>query len=495
MTATALKASPPEGVRIDPVTLDNVSLILRTDSYKVTHWSQIPESSEFTYSYGESRGGTFPEVTFALFQPVLMNYLMRPITMGDIDYAEERFRKHFGFSEVFNRKGWEIIVREYGGYAPVRIKAVPEGTTVPVRNILFSIENTDPRLPWIANYLETICLKAAWYGTTVATISRHIKKLILRYLHETGTPESIDFRLHDFGYRGVSSEESAAYGGAAHLVNFKGTDNLIALECALAYYSEDMAGFSVPAAEHYTIMSWGRNGQVNAFRNMIRKFGHFPFYAVVSDTYNIYEAVEKDWGEVLRDEVLAESGTLVVRPDSGVPQEVVRQVVEILGRKFGFTTNDKGFKVLNKVRIIQGDGVDYEEIGRILEALKIRGWSADNVSFGMGGALLQRLDRDTQKFALKASEHTTAGKTIEIFKSPVGDNTKRSKPGRLKLVRTDSGLETYNIHDRSPAAQGADLLQVVYENGLLYNVQTFSEIRERANRGLGPGLIAEEGAA
>jgi nicotinamide phosphoribosyltransferase len=217
---------------------------------------------------------------------------------------------------------------------------------------------------------------------------------------------------------------------------------------------------------------------------MIRKFGHFPFYAVVSDTYNIYEAVERDWGERLHDDVLAASGTLVVRPDSGVPQEVVRQVTEILARKFGYTTNDKGYKVLNKVRIIQGDGVDYDEVGRILEALKIRGWSADNVSFGMGGALLQRLDRDTQKFALKASEHTTAGRTIEIFKSPVGDNTKRSKPGRLKLVRTDSGLETYNVSDPSPAAQGADLLQLVYENGFLHNVQTFSEIRERADRGL-----------
>lgn len=473
-----------DGIRFSPVSLENVSMIMRTDSYKVTHWLQIPDKSEFTYSYGESRGGVFSEVTFAMFQPILMNYLMKRITMEDVDYAEERFRKHFGFAEVFNRAGWEIIVKEYDGYMPVRIKAVPEGTTVPVRNVLFSIENTDPRLPWISNYLETLCLKAVWYGTTVATISRNIKKLILGYLEETGTPEAIDFKLHDFGYRGVSSEESAAYGGAAHLLNFKGTDTVIALECALMYYGEDMAGFSVPAAEHYTIMSWGRNGQIAAFRNMIQKFGHFPFYAVVSDTYNIYDACENDWGGVLKDEVLAASGTLVVRPDSGVPHEVVRQVIEILGRKFGYTENAKGYKVLNKVRIIQGDGIDFDEIKLILEALKIRKWSADNVAFGMGGALLQKLDRDTQKFALKASEHTTDGETIEIFKSPVGDNTKRSKPGRLKLVETNSGLETYNIHDSAPEAQGQDLLQLVYENGFLYNMTTFAEARARANKGL-----------
>src|SRR4030095_3297054 len=108
MTTSLAPMTPHQGLRIDPVSLDNVSLILRTDSYKVTHWSQIPEKSEYTYSYGEPRGGVFSEVTFALFQPALMKYLMRPITRADIDYAEERFRKHFGFAEVFNRAGWEI---------------------------------------------------------------------------------------------------------------------------------------------------------------------------------------------------------------------------------------------------------------------------------------------------------------------------------------------------------------------------------------------------
>lgn len=472
------------GLRIQPVSLENVSNILRTDSYKVSHWAQIPPKSEYTYSYGESRGGVYPETTFATLQPLLMNYLMRPITMADVEYAQERFTKHFGFSKVFNRAGWEIIVNEYDGYMPVRIKAVPEGTTVGTRNILFSIENTDPRLPWASNYLETMLLKAVWYGTTVCTVSRQIKKLILRYLKETGTPEAIDFKLHDFGYRGVSSEESAALGGIAHLFNFKGTDTLIACEAGLAYYGEDMAGFSVVAAEHYTIMSWGRGKQVDAFRHIIQTAENWgaPIVAVVSDTEDIYKACEVDWGITLKEEVLAMKGMLVIRPDSGVPHEVVRQVTEILSRQFGYTINNKGFKVLNKVRVIQGDGVDLEEISRILETLKIRGWSADNVSFGMGGALLQKLDRDTQKFALKASEHTTDGKTIEIFKSPVGDNTKRSKPGRLKLIRTGDGLETYNVHDVDERIP--DVLQLVYENGYLYNIQTLAEIRYRANQGL-----------
>lgn len=448
--------------------------ILRTDSYKVSHFKQLPPGTTNLYSYLESRGGVFPETVFFGLNYYLKEYLSVPITMQDVDYAEQRINKHLG-EGIFNRAGWERIVNVHNGFLPIRIKAVPEGTVVPTRNVLLTIENTDEELPWVTNYVETMLLKV-WYPITVATLSREIKKIIKKYLDETGDVNGLDFKLHDFGYRGVSSEESAAIGGMAHLVNFKGTDTMIALEAAEMYYREEMAGFSIPAAEHSTITAWGEQFEYEAYQNMIKQFGNNALYAVVSDSYNIYNACEDIWGEQLRAQVVNAKGVLVIRPDSGVPHEVVRQVVEILGKKFGYETNEKGFKVLNHVRVIQGDGITLEEITRILEALKIRGWSADNVAFGMGGALLQQCNRDTQKFAIKASSMIRNGRVQDVYKAPVTDNGKRSKRGRLKLIQNDGVLETVSMSEI-----GMDILQVVWENGKLLVDPTFEDIRNRAN--------------
>lgn len=451
------------------------NLIFTLDSYKFGHHKSYPKDLEYLYSYMESRGGVYSETVFYGLQYYLKEYLSKQITAEDVNYAEERVNKHMG-PGIFNREGWMRIVTEHNGYLPLKIKAVPEGTVVPNKNVLLTIESTDKKLVWLTNAMETLILKV-WYPITVATVSRECKKVILKYLEETGDPTGIDFKLHCFGYRGVSSEESAGIGGSAHLVNFKGSDTFAAIEFAKDYYDEDMAAFSIPAMEHSTVMAWGREFEYEAYENMINQFGDGALYAIVCDSYDPYKAVSEILGTMLHNKIMTHSGTLVVRPDSGVPHEVVRQIVEILGEKFGYTTNDKGFKVLNShTRVIQGDGIDRDEIGRILEALKIRGWSADNVAFGMGGALLQKVDRDTQKFAIKASQVIRGGKVTDVYKSPTTDNGKRSKAGRLKLVRNEDGvLETRGMHDI-----GHDELQLVYENGIIYNSPKFSEIRERA---------------
>lgn len=448
-----------------------------TDSYKVTHWPVYPKGTEFVYSYMESRGGKFSEtVQFGQLYYVA-KYLTNPITMEMIDRAEKRFSLHFGDSNIFNREGWEYIVKVHEGYLPIRIKAVPEGSVVPTRNVLMTIENTDPKCYWLTNYVETLLLKL-WYPITVSTISREIKKVILDRLVQTGTPELLPFKLHDFGYRGVSSEESAAIGGAAHLVNFMGTDTFIALELIDEFYGEEMAGFSIPATEHSVMCSEGEAGEMKMMERFLDTFGQnakFPAIACVSDTYNIWRACEKYWGGELKDKVLNLKNMLVVRPDSGDPVVVVVQVIETLDRAFGHTVNEKGFKVLNNVRVIQGDGVNLDSITAILEAMYVRGWSADNIAFGMGGALLQQCNRDTQKFAIKASSYVINGERFDYLKNPITDSGKRSKAGRLKLVRDGFALTTVAEDDPRP-----DELVVIFENGMIYNIPIFSEIRERA---------------
>lgn len=453
----------------------NTSNIVRSDSYKVSHYKQYPKGTEHVYSYLESRGGIYDETVMFGLTYYIKEYLNDPITMDDVDEAERMFELHFGDKKLFNRDGWERIVRYHNGYLPVEIKAVSEGTVVPTLNVLLTVENTDPELPWVTNYVETILCKL-WYPITVATNSFEIKKLIKSYLDKTGDTAGLDFKLHDFGARGVSSEESAAIGGMAHLINFKGTDTMVAFDAARHFYREPMAGFSIPAAEHSTITSWGRENEVEAFRNMINQFGNGALYAVVSDSYDIYGACEKLWGETLRQEVLDAPGTLVVRPDSGHPPTVVLRCVEILGDKFGYTTNEKGYKVLNKVRVIQGDGIEYESINAILDNLEKNGWSADNLAFGMGGALLQKMDRDTLSFAFKCSAVRVNGEWRDVFKDPTTDSAKVSKRGRLKLI-VDGG----NFTTVSESEEGEDQLKTVWRNGQELVLPSFTEIRSRVD--------------
>lgn len=462
------------------------NLILMTDSYKVTHWPVYPEGTEHVYSYLESRGGMFAETMMFASRYYTM-LLTKRITHDDIGRAERVFNLHFGDARVFNREGWEYIVDHHDGYLPLRIKAVPEGTVVPTRNVLMTIENTDPKCYWLTNYVETLLLKL-WYPITVATLSREIKKVILDALVKTGTPALLPFKLHDFGYRGVSSEESAAIGGAAHLVNFMGTDTLIALEFIAMYYDEEMAGFSIPATEHSVMCARGENGENKMMNRFLDTFGqnsNYPAIACVSDTYNIWRACEQYWGGELKDKVLDLKNMLVVRPDSGDPVVVVVQVVETLDRAFGHTVNEKGYKVLNNVRVIQGDGINLDTVIAILNALTIRGWSADNIAFGMGGALLQQCNRDTQKFAIKASSYIINGQQYDFQKNPVTDNGKRSKAGRMKLVRESSGVFT-TVGEDDPRP---DELVLVYEDGELFNIPTFAEIRARADLKV-PQLLA-----
>jgi len=363
---------------------------------------------------------------------------------------------------------------------------------VPTHHALMTIESTDPAAFWVPSYLETMLLRI-WYPITVATTSWHAKQTIRQFLQRTSDdPEGqLPFKLHDFGSRGVSSVESAAIGGAAHLVNFLGTDTVSALPFAKAYYHEPMAGFSIPAAEHSTITSWGRDHEVDAYRNMLRQFARpGSIVAVVSDSYDIYHAIQQHWGKTLRQEVIDSGATVVIRPDSGDPVLVVHQCLELLDEAFGHVVNSKGYKVLQHVRVIQGDGINPSSIRAILERITSAGYATDNLAFGMGGALLQRLDRDTQKFALKCSAARVAGEWIDVYKDPVTDKGKQSKRGRMSLLRHREygGYRTVQIpadaaglgEVETPAGYD-EALVTVWENGKLLQDWTFAQIRERAN--------------
>jgi nicotinamide phosphoribosyltransferase len=239
---------------------------------------------------------------------------------------------------------------------------------------------------------------------------------------------------------------------------------------------------SVPATEHSIMTLGGAAGEKEIFNHVLEAYPT-GILSCVSDSYNIFNAVSELWGKELKDKVLERDGTLVIRPDSGDPVQTLLKVFELLFDRFGFTVNSKGYKVLPKqVRVIQGDGIDYDSIHSIYQALTANGISAENLVLGMGGALLQKLNRDTQKFALKCSHAEVNGNAVNVKKSPVEMNAegkmvqsfKTSKSGKLKLIETSDGLQTV-----SDASSENDLLETVFENGEIIRTYTFEDIRER----------------
>lgn len=466
--------------------MKTANLLLLADAYKYSHHKLYTPGTTKIYSYLESRGGMFPETVFYGLQYFLKEYLEGPaFTQQNIDEAEKIMEGVFGRKDVFSRKNFEYILKQHGGKLPVRIKAVPEGASIPVNNVLMTIENTDPQCFWLTNFLETLLMQV-WYPSTVATLSDQIRKVVEHYYTLTADESAhsgIDFVLNDFGFRGVSSVESAGLGGSAHLLSFMGSDTVYASAFAQKYYQATRVyGLSVPATEHSIMTLLGPERESEVFAHVLRAYPE-GIIACVSDSYNIFEAIEKHWGTELRDQVLSRKGTLVIRPDSGDPVKTLLKVFGLLFEKFGFSENSKGYKVLPpQVRVIQGDGIEYESIKQIYEALAVHHISAENLVLGMGGALLQKVNRDTQKYALKCSYAEVNGIGVDVRKSPVELNEngeivksfKTSKAGRLKLIEFENGLKTVH-EDEYPVAN--DLLETVFENGELKKTYTFEEAR------------------
>lgn len=467
--------------------MDN-NIVLDTDSYKMTHWQMYPENTTEVFSYFESRAGAeYPETVFFGLQYLLNKHLQgQVVTLEKIEEAEQFCFEHFGDAGLFNKDGWLHVLEQHGGRLPVEIRAVPEGSIVPTSNVLFTIRNTDPSCAWLTNHLETLLVEC-WYPSTIATSSFVQLRTLTDYATRMGmnaSYEALNLKLHDFGFRGSSSIESSALGGAAHLIPFLGTDNIVACRLIDEYYGldEGVAGISIPAAEHSTVTS--HENEVDAYRQILQKYA---FVSVVSDSYDYWNALTNIWGGALKAEVekfIADGKTLVIRPDSGDPINNVVESHNILGHIFGYTTNGKGFRSLPRgLNIIQGDGINHQVLDDICHAMYRERWTMENLAFGSGGGLLQNVNRDTQKFAMKCSSAVIGGKRRDVFKSPKTDPTKASKRGLLDLVNHDAGTgkkslgTVESLSERNyPAPSSA--MQMVFRDGKAVNHMSFDDVRK-----------------
>ncbi len=468
------------------------NLLLQTDVYKMGHMEQYAPGCNKVYSYLTARSDRkFNETVFFGLQYYLKKYLSQPITpaMGEEFLS---YRKMILGGENSPEVENKIRALCKLGYLPLEIKAVEEGTVLPVRNVLMTITNTHPDFYWVVGFVESLLLKL-WYTTTVATCSYQYRRLVDKYFNDTDE-ESLnglkDFQVHDFGYRGDSSEEGAAISGIAHLLSFLGSDNVPALPCAIEYYhanTNEPILLSVPASEHSVMCSFGRDQEIEAFRHMLKKYPT-GIVSIVSDTFDVYRVLT-EFAEDLKEAILSREGKVVFRPDSGNPEYIIcgdpnakegsnewKGAIRLLDEKFGSSLNSKGYKVLNPhVGLIYGDGMYLERYERTLERLKEMGYAASNLVIGVGG-ILRNHSRDTLGFAIKATYVEVNGEAREIEKDPITDQKKKSHKGLLSLRKVGY---TYVTKDQcSPKEEADSLLKKVFYNGELVKETDLSSIRK-----------------
>lgn len=456
---------------------DNICLL--SDSYKFWHYKGYMPNTQYIYSYLEARkGAKFNKTLFYGLQYILKRYLAgKVVTQERIDQAKEIIDQHLG-PGVFNYDGWKYILDKYDGKLPIRIKAVPEGTLVDIDNVLMTVENTDPNVPWLTNYLETILMQM-WYAMTVATQDWETRKLIEHYYTTTGSDfGGIDFALHGFGMRAATSIEACGIADSAHLLNFKGTDTVPALAFAKNWYdARTCPGFSVAATEHSIMTSRMEHGEWDVVENLFKAQPN-GILSIVIDSYNWQRFIDV-CGIKYHDLIMNRAGRVVFRPDSGDPVSTTLDILERLGNYFGYTRNALGYKVLcPQVRMLWGDGIAYDGVRNILFNMKNAGWAAENIVFGMGGHMVQSgLTRDTQRFAFKCSATMYDNIWHDVYKKPL-DITKTSKRGRLALKRIDGtdGTKFFKTFREEEVDEKDNCLKTVFENGELKVNWVFEDI-------------------
>lgn len=468
---------------------NEVPFLLDTDTYKATHHFQYDEGIDEMTAYFTFRGPLTPDdhrIVVSGLRYAIENILQRRVTQADIDEAESYLSQHGVMKGRINwpKDLWQDVVDNYGGRLPFTVKALRDGSVVYPGVPVFTISGSG-KFAKLTTWLETSLMRI-WSPSVTATKSRHVWQMIRDAFNKSVDAEC-DFllpsRFHDFGSRGVSSAETAMVTGMGHLLSFEGTDTMSAGFLATKWNDGVGVGESVIASEHSVMTT--HTDELTAVRHLIKMTPRGQILSVVADSYD-YENFVNDVVPQIVDEAREKGIVFVLRPDSGDPVEAVLTGLRGLANAFGYTTNSKGYKVIQGAAVIQGDGLDIPKVAEILSAVTAAGFSAQNVAFGMGGGLLQSQNRDTLKAAIKVCSIKVNGVERAIMKAPKTDSGKCSLPGKMQVNRV-GGIPTVFPAEGvgwSDRRIETNMLETVYDCGAVHSwkAETFQQMRDRLNR-------------
>jgi nicotinamide phosphoribosyltransferase len=487
--------------------------VLLKDFYKVGHVFQYPKDTTMVYSNSTPRGSRLEGVdSVVVFGPqyFVLEYLHAQFDKYFFDLPKDRILEHYAYV-VKTALGADLPSYQHIadlhdlGFLPLHIKALPEGTLCPMRVPYLTIRNTKPEFYWLTNMLETLLSSAVWGMINSATIAFQYRKVFEHYAKETGAPKDfVKWQGHDFSFRGMYGVEAAIMSGMAHLTSFTGTDTIPAIEALEEYYKADMKkeliGGSVPATEHSVMCVGKQENEFDTFKRLITEVYPKGIVSVVSDTWDFFKVLT-DFLPRLREVVLQREGKLVIRPDSGDPVKIIcgdnsaaegsperLGAVRLLHQVFGGRRNAGGYIELDPhIGLIYGDSITQDRQKQILGGLQAMGFASSNVVLGIGSFTYQYNTRDTFGQAIKATYcETLSGGPQPIFKKPVTDSgIKNSAKGLLKVEArgwTPSRLAYTDLHlveDVSWEEESGGILQTIFRDGAIKNVQSLAEIRSR----------------
>jgi nicotinamide phosphoribosyltransferase len=485
------------------------------DFYKADHRRQYPEGTTEVYSNFTARSSRLAKilpdrydnsVVFFGLQYFIKHFLIETWNENffkqDKKKVVEAYRRRMDLSLGKGAIPIEHIAALHDlGYLPVKIKALPEGTRAPIGVPLLTVVNTHPEFFWLTNYLESVISCYLWKPITSATIAFEYKKLLVEYALKTGTPiDFVQFQAHDFSFRGMSSLQDSAISAVAHLTSFWGTDTVPGIDLAEDYYranaEKEMIGCSVPATEHSVMCMGMKEGELETFRRLITQLYPSGIVSIVSDTWDFWKVVT-EYTLILKSEILARDGKVVIRPDSGDPVKIIcgdpeapsgsaeyKGAIECLWEVFGGTKTPTGHRMLDQhIGLIYGDSITLERAEQIVSRLEKKGFASGNVVFGVGSFTYQYTTRDSFGFAMKATSGVVDGKRRDIFKDPKTDSgTKKSAKGLLRVEKDGKRLVFFDQQTEMQECHG--LLEEVFLNGVLKKDQSLIEIREILNREL-----------
>ncbi|OYN81726.1 nicotinate phosphoribosyltransferase [Mycolicibacterium sphagni] len=485
-----------------------VAALFETDAYKLGHIDQYALSGKVSgvYSNWTNRKSRLPGVDKVVhfgLQAYIQAHLVdafKPFFAANEDEVallyRERVTQVLGPDAAESIGTAHIRALHHLGYLPLRFCAVPEGTLVPIGVPSFTVENTLDDFYWLTNYVETGISAGVWQPSTSATIAKEYRRVMERAALLTGADRvGIDWQIHDFSYRGMSSHETAAASGAAHLLSFTGTDSLVALDWIDRYYGGEYIAGSVPATEH-SVMCTGIEsvGELETFSRLLDLYPT-GIVSVVSDTFDLWKVLTV-YLPALRDKILARDGKLVIRPDSGDPEKIIcgdpsapygspewKGALGLLYDTFGGSKNAAGFIDIDPhVGLIYGDSITLDRAKSITERMRRSNLSSANVVFGVGSFTYQHNTRDTFGSAMKATWAKVDGKGVNLLKNPITDDgTKKSATGRLAVLHDLTG-ELVLVQDADAYDESASVLRPIWENGQFVNRQTFAEVRANLAR-------------
>ncbi len=486
--------------------------ILLKDGYKVGHIFQYPANTTLVYSNltpRKARNTDIDSIAFFGLQYFVKEYLMNQFNDNFFKADKATVLKQYK-RRIENYLGPDAITYDHIaelhdlGYLPIEIKALPEGSLVPMRVPVLTIKNTKPEFFWLTNMLETIMSAILWKPVTSATTAFEYLQTFTKYANETvGSDHSfIPWQGHDFSFRGMSGVEDAIMSGAGHLLSFAGTDTIPAIDFLETYYNADcekeLIGGSVAATEHSVMCMGMQDGEIQTFEHLIRDVYPAGIVSIVSDTWDFWRVITEFLPQ-LKEKILVRNGKVVIRPDSGDPVKIIcgdaaatpgtpefKGAIECMWETFGGTITEKGFKLLDAhIGLIYGDGITSERQQQILEGLKQKGFCSFNVVLGLGSFTYEYVTRDTFGFAMKATYGEVNHEGGAIFKDPkTDDGTKKSAKGLIAVHKNAATgkLEYKDECTWEEEVQGE--LKTVFKDGKLVKDFTLAEIRERLKSNL-----------